>query len=283
MRLGFTLTFEEFREADAWTTAGGKPPTFSSRWAAPIGFAVVTVIALAALFLTPPDADWRNGLGQRRIFWYDILPSAVPAFALASYLLIVRAIAAAKPRADGGRKTWPRVALMVWATTITLLACVSYTAMTDAGMAVWWRPDARDLLLAIGGPWVAFTALLCVTAFVRQFTAQRSAWARQPVLQLPRTAKVEPEGIRITAGTDVSFYYWSRFTHVRETPGLFLLYLNEVQFVMVPKRAFTGATDEAQFRGLLANEVRDAKLQTPPPAFPITPANTDDDNWVSLT
>ena len=61
---------------------------------------------------------------------------------------------------------------------------------------------------------------------------------------------------------------WEAFTHVRETPGNFLLYTSQYALHFLPKRAFPGRADVDGFREL----VRRTIAQRPSPAFPVVPA-----------
>jgi len=95
-----------------------------------------------------------------------------------------------------------------------------------------------------------------------------AAWNAQPALHRPRVMEADGQRITFTDAVDRMEHRWEAFTHVRETPGLFVLFTTAHSFHFVPKRAFTHAADLDAFRELLRTTV----AQRPEPAFPVLPA-----------
>ena len=96
----------------------------------------------------------------------------------------------------------------------------------------------------------------------------RRLWDGQPHLQRPKRVEIDVTGFVISDAVSRLEHRWPSFSHARETKNLFLLYVSNYAFHMVPTRAF--ATDEEAdgCREL----VRKMVAERPGPAFPVLPA-----------
>jgi hypothetical protein len=97
----------------------------------------------------------------------------------------------------------------------------------------------------------------------------RSAWAAQPHLALPQTLEATDERILLSDPTSAHDYRWSAFTKWRESNELFLIYISEMFFHMVPKRAFETPAELEAFRQLLEGHVHSADAA--PRGFSVQP------------
>jgi hypothetical protein len=100
---------------------------------------------------------------------------------------------------------------------------------------------------------------LVIWAFVyfgiRRQRYQR-AWAGQPNEHVQKRWDVSDAGIVIDTGHSRSDLKWSTFRRYLEQPTLFMLYVSEFSFHMVPKRAFANDVQLAEFRDLLRQHIQ---------------------------
>lgn len=94
-------------------------------------------------------------------------------------------------------------------------------------------------------------------------------WDAQPHLRLPQTLAVTSRGLRFEDERAVLDYAWAGLPKFRESETLFLIYVSEVSFHMVPKRAMAEPGQVEAFRQLLEQHV---PTDGPVPArFPVQP------------
>jgi hypothetical protein len=78
---------------------------------------------------------------------------------------------------------------------------------------------------------------------------------------------VSDQHITISNTLSRHVHTWEAITHVRETPNLFLLYVSNYGFHMVPKCAFTKPAELDAFRELLRARV----VERSPKGFEVLP------------
>jgi hypothetical protein len=116
-------------------------------------------------------------------------------------------------------------------------------------------------------PWALL--LVASVALVRRGgVGVRRMWAGQPHLLRPKLIEIAEPGVVVSDGVSRLEQLWPSFSHARETTNLFLLYVSDYSFHMVPKRAFATTADADEFREM----VRRMVVERPGPAFPVLPA-----------
>ena len=116
-------------------------------------------------------------------------------------------------------------------------------------------------------PWVVIFAVIFLFV-LRSRGGLRALWDAQPAMHRPHVVEVYDDRIVFSDAVGRYEHAWEAFTHVRETPGTFLLFTSQFSMHILPKRAFAGGADVDAFREL----VRRTIAQRPAPAFPVLPA-----------
>lgn len=93
-------------------------------------------------------------------------------------------------------------------------------------------------------------------------TQTRKVWDGQPSLHRPQTVSVTPEGLTFDDVVTRRQMRWLSFQRVLETKRVFVLMMGDVQFEMIPRRAFADNTEAQQFKALLDQKIRDPESPT---------------------
>ena len=104
-------------------------------------------------------------------------------------------------------------------------------------------------------PWVMVFLIIWVTVFLILRRTGRRLWEAQPNMALPTAAEATTQGLRIEDAHSTRQYKWSAFTKWRESDALFMLYLSDVTFQLIPKRALATPGQVEEFRRLLEQNV----------------------------
>jgi hypothetical protein len=80
-------------------------------------------------------------------------------------------------------------------------------------------------------------------------------WRHQPSLHSAISYEISEGSVVVTTDTSRSEMNWETFTRFRESKNLFMLYAGRYLFYMIPKRAFAGENDAAEFRELAQRRV----------------------------
>lgn len=125
------------------------------------------------------------------------------------------------------------------------------TAAATATQATGTEPPFIVTLL----PWltVFFVVWIYIFRYVRGMLPRH--WDAQPHLRLPQTLEQTPRGLRFADERAVLDYSWQGFKKYREGEGHFLIYVSEVSFHMVPKRAMSEPGQIEAFRQMLEQHV----------------------------
>lgn len=105
-------------------------------------------------------------------------------------------------------------------------------------------------------------AFMTILARMRMRKQARRLWDGQRSLHEARNAEFSPNGVTLIAETSRSEFQWQAFTRYSETPTLFLIYLSDFQFIMIPKRAMDGP-QLGEFRELCQGMLGRAKRGFP--------------------
>jgi hypothetical protein len=114
---------------------------------------------------------------------------------------------------------------------------------------------------------LVWTSVVALVFLARQRTrhVDRIVWDGSPQLQQPRAVELDAGGMTITDIFSRTEYRWLIFRGFEETANVFVLFVSDYSFQVLPKRAFDGATAE-ELRRLLR-----AHAQPPIRAFPVLP------------
>jgi hypothetical protein len=117
--------------------------------------------------------------------------------------------------------------------------------------------------------WVGLFVAAFVFFFVRALRDARKRFEREPAAHRLQTIEITEGGLSQSTHASSTQYKWEAFTRQVETPNLFLLYLTEVTFLLLPKRAFASKDEIDAFRELATSVVN-----PPERAFPVLPPKT---------
>jgi hypothetical protein len=165
-------------------------------------------------------------------------------------------VAAARAHAISKRYGLMRRILLVVAITAGCLG-ILYLLFESTG-------SIPDVLLPIL-PWLLIFGFIWFFVFRALRGNWRKVWEGQPQLHGPQTMDAGEDGVTVATPLSRAEYRWEAFQHVRETPNLFLLYMSNFSFHMVPKRSFASDAEVDQFRSLVRNFI----AERPAPAFPV--------------
>lgn len=178
---------------------------------------------------------------------------------------------------DPLKKTNQRLLLIVFVPVILALIVSNLlrrppAAAPFAGRAVATEPDLlRDTLQLPIFPWAV---LLVATVAFFKIALNRSrklAWQGQPELHRPHTIEATDSGILVSEPAATHTHTWPSFVRFGESANLFLLYVSQFSFHIIPKSAFATPNDLAAFRNLAKSNIADHVGITPPSAFPVLP------------
>ena len=261
--------------------------------------------AAAMRLFRKPAPGHGPGWAERLLFLWVLLG----AIGLLLVLAVIEALLQGGPRGRDGVTTWAVAILTPWIPSLLVLA-VLWFAACGAVAPTERRPLRRLVLglaaalllvnvvtVLITGPaapppaspppppvgetsqdgslvrllpWLVVFLFIWVAFFRFLRGVTRRTWDAQPHLRNPQTLDLTPHGLRFEDTVCVRDYRWAGFTKWREGETLFLLYVSDVAFHIVPKRAMAGPHEVDQFRYLLWQHVR--PVDPLPFGFPVQPA-----------
>lgn len=137
----------------------------------------------------------------------------------------------------------------------TIQAAAGFALLIGADRHSWLAP----VLLIAGGLFVA------TYPWLRYKPAVAAGWKTYAQRAGPVVWEFSRECIRYETALSTIRYSWYAFDRLAETGRLFLLYSQDNP-MLIPKRAFADAAQQAEFRNLAAE-----LLHRPAPAFPVQP------------
>lgn len=184
------------------------------------------------------------------------------------------------PEADENRPgpNMLRRTLMGWVLFVSLATVffiMMQTKPSVGGPGAPTPPTRLPMTFDFVLPFVPIFFLLLVIGIFAGLSSKRTfpiMWESMRHEQAPRTLRADESALLIEQATASMRYDWPHFAGYKETKNLLLLYLSPHSFHMIPKRAFTSATDLDAFKGLLMNGVTEGTfLPSAQAAFPVVP------------
>lgn len=270
MKLTFNCTLDDYTEA---MRLFRKPaPGHGPGWAERLLFLWVLLGAIGLLLVVAVvEAVLRGGPGARGALttWaLAILTPWIPSLVVLTFLWL----AACGAVAPTERRPLRRLALGLAAVLLLVnvaTVVISGPAAPEPERSPTGTVSEDGSLLALL-PWLILFLFIWVAFFRFLRGVTRRNWDAQPHLRLPQTLELTPQGLRFDDGLCAHDYRWAGFAKWREGGGLFLLYVSDVGFHMVPKRAMAGPKEVDQFRYLLWQHVR--PIDPRPFGSPVHPA-----------
>src|SRR5204863_3395552 len=107
--------------------------------------------------------------------------------------------------------------------------------------------------------WLVLTILFAIYVAMYQRGKIRRAWEGQPNLNRPHTFDIIVSGVTVTTPVSRHEYQWDAFPKFLETPHLFLLYISNLTFHLIPKRAFANDAEMEACRNMFKNLISTAR------------------------
>ena len=288
LRLEFTYDFDEFAEAQQAYASGGST---GGKWRSWAGWLLFGGLALILFMLMnqrpaprptppivppPPAQNWVNNILLPVIPWVLIFGVI--------WFFVFRQLrrGGAFPKTESmlyepGEEPPPRPrrrdaeagSSLAWALIAVPLVAVAFVLIylfrgggPSVGGGDWWR-----VVLPVV-PWLLIFLFVYFFLFRYARGGLKALWDAQTSLHRPHVVEIYDDRIVFSDAVDRLEHKWEAFTHVRESPGLFLLFTSNYSMHILPKRAFPGRGGIDEFREL----IRRAIAQRPGPAFPVLPA-----------
>jgi hypothetical protein len=138
------------------------------------------------------------------------------------------------------------------------LAGVAIVVMLVATFFVVVEDDLQMALVTCGAAFGAGGGVF----LAKRITLPRKAhriFAQTPSLQRPYQVTWDDRALTATSQQGAGMYPWAEFHKSRELAGLFLIFLSDVMFIMVPKRDFPDDATMRNFRECIQTYVRPAQ------------------------
>ena len=133
-------------------------------------------------------------------------------------------------------------------------AVVVYSLNIVAVGAGWalWGLGAWSIAAGILGGVVGGVVAGSIVSYIYVPWKAKRVFRQQKSLQREFTLSWDADGVRTKSENGAFSSNWSDFLRWKESETLFLLYLSDIQFLMIPKRAFGDKAEIEDFRGHLA-------------------------------
>ena len=277
MTAEFAYTVEDLREAAvAHARAHAKAQDAQSE-RGDLGVWFVAIVALVFGLLVLKTIVFRAGRGAG----VAVLPMVfVGIIVVMALFVILRNIFRPRPQVDpplemkvDATRGVPLRQVLVWVVGILIAIPVAAYIYAKQEPPAPASPastplvnPAMDLLITFL-PWILIGGFLFFFIRLRlKLNSPEAVMEKNPSLQLRRRMDADERGVIIDDGQAKIEMAWVAIRRFVESPNLFLLYLSNDSFHMIPKRAFDGSDGEA-FRELLR-----ANIQPMTRAFPVLPA-----------
>jgi hypothetical protein len=277
MRLEFSLTVEDFREAnEANLVAAARPRTSLQAVVLIWYFAAIVIETVLVWRFDPwaPNREWLsdiiNSVVTPIVPWLILLAYAV----WYSFQSVHIAASAVKPweiqSAAEAKPVRRRPGMKVFRSgLITFAGGIAAMVFTINKHRKGTMEGADSFVYAYGmasvpwGIYSLFAAILTLGLTRRKIDA---SWEQQTQLHCPITMQFSEKGVIHETLLSRTEFGWTYFVGSRETPGLFLLYASPLLFYMVTKRALSSQADVSLLRNTIKECVGARQL-----GFPVLP------------
>lgn len=155
----------------------------------------------------------------------------------------------------------------------TLLMVVTAGTTVAAAGLLWVRnltpPPADSGALATLIAWTVLVVLTASTYWnLTGDRPYRRGWDGQQNLHPPKSMTIRDDRIVVQDALVRQEYHWAAFRRVEQTPNLYVLYVSDLAFHMLPKRAFAGVQQMQTFEALADQQVNGRTR-----AFPVLPVD----------
>jgi len=136
---------------------------------------------------------------------------------------------------------------------------IGFVAFSFASKAV-----GNPVLITAGIVWafVFCPAYLVYLCYIAPYFSSRSSYRKSSSLKYPIRYSLSDDVISQESAVGRAEVLWTAFVRARETRDLFLLYINKNLAHVIPKRAFSGENELAEFRGLLRRHLKNVSLRS---------------------
>jgi hypothetical protein len=101
--------------------------------------------------------------------------------------------------------------------------------------------------------WLLMITLFAIFVAKHQRTSIRRAWDGQKNLHRPHTLDMTVQGVTVSTPLSRSDYHWDAIPKFLETPNMLILYVSDLTFHLVPKRALATLEELEAFRSMCKN------------------------------
>ncbi len=275
MHIEYQLTYDDFREyrehlAAEFAKVYHKKPVSVSELTQ---LAIVVAIAIAVLLIVFFASDRmpsfvRNISKTTRITESDFIIPIVTAYAINHMTNVYRAIRDKDDRRSAVKKTLRFLkAVIVAFLIIAIWPIIDYLARRS------WRPSELAsipvYIIWLLGPhviWIVNLVSKAMTTARVQTNELELTWQYSKNMHHTNHMDVIDDGLLFEHPSQRAEFRWFGFKKVTESPNLFLLYIDDLMVIPIPKRAFT---DDSQCQGF--RELLHFNITNRPKAFPVLP------------
>jgi len=271
MNISYTLTFEDYREANRAHQIGvGKRVTRIGTLLLVAGIIAAEVLFGFATISPPAHSSTEavlSGFGIALPFLIFVASLLVFASLYGRVVIEPRNVVVKSSTASGKKRrgTFGWILLLGAAIVFSMLRSNS-SENQDPAVAAWAAGLSQKL------PWICIVAMLVLFAYCLQLGVMRRAWRALPNLRGQHETEIVAEHVIIATPASRSQLMWNGIICFAESENLFLLYPNLLSFHIIPKRAFADEAQVIAFRNMLDHLVKPIKLEaTAPAASPTSP------------
>jgi hypothetical protein len=263
-KINFQCTLADYQEANRGHVAARRSRKFVWTWRLMLVAAVLLVVFPLLLLLRPKT----SGPASPLLLFGVGLASWLPFIIMFMWLVLLATSRTGSPRQRYRDVTREAAGHVAWAWLPFVLAIIATPLLANSiATQSTTQPTAGngwvDMLVPFI-PWLLVFGFLWFFVF-RRLT--RRMYMAQPSLMRPKTLELSDDEATVSDELSRLTYKWPAFVRFIETRNLFLMYVSEVMFHIVPKRAFDSQCELDEFRQKL-REWADARSQ----GFPVLPA-----------